>query len=63
MQLEKLIDAVMLEDLPDSDFDHVKPYEPEEDIFDGDFEQDPDFHMDRVLPNAAAYDAAPANAH
>jgi hypothetical protein len=47
IQMEKLVDAVLLEDLANSAFDHLEPdNEPEEDIFDGGFEQNPDLLMD-----------------
>jgi hypothetical protein len=64
IQMEKLVDTVLLEGLVTNDFDDLEPdNEPREDIFDGDFEQDPDPFMDTAPASLATYNAAPANGH
>jgi hypothetical protein len=47
IKTKQLVDAVLLEDLANSDFDCMEPdYEPEEDIFDVDLEQNPTLLID-----------------
>jgi hypothetical protein len=64
MRVEDLLDLVLLEGVPDAEFDGSEPDdEPDEDIFDEDLEMDFDVPPDAALPEPAAFDVASANAH
>ena len=58
MRVETIVDLVLLDGVPDTEFDDPEPDEPD---FDEDFAPDFDFLMDAAA--ASALDFACANAH